>query len=225
MSNRVHFTLRIEGMTCEGCARHVIQALKGVPGVESAEVGDWRTGTAAVVANANVSEEALSEAVAKAGYRAIVEAKRPLEGERQVPRSQGADFDLMTIGGGSIAATMSGVGCPGSKGASRKHDPAKAACAPFLPDPRKVAMCAYHVMGAIVAAFLDGSPLENSQGHQQRRRLSCKQRPPCTPSTRQAIRTPGTAFGTSFQPGLKYLTMSETYPGAPSLDATETIAI
>jgi len=41
--------------------------------------------------------------VAKAGYRAIVDAKRPLEGERQVPRSEGADFDLMTIGGGSAA--------------------------------------------------------------------------------------------------------------------------
>jgi len=43
-------------MTCEGCARHVTQALKGVPGVESAEVGDWREGTAAVVADAKVSE-------------------------------------------------------------------------------------------------------------------------------------------------------------------------
>ncbi|MGH8520792.1 MAG: cation transporter, partial [Gammaproteobacteria bacterium] len=103
MSNRVHFTLCIEGMTCEGCARHVTQALKGVPGVESAEVGGWREGTAAVVADAKISEEALAGAVAKAGYRAIVDAKRPLEGERQVPRSEGADFDLMTIGGGSAA--------------------------------------------------------------------------------------------------------------------------
>jgi len=103
MSNRVHFTLRIEGMTCEGCARHVTQALKGVPGVESAEVGGWREGTAAVVADAKISEEALAGAVARAGYRAIVDAKRPLEGERQVPRSEGADFDLMTIGGGSAA--------------------------------------------------------------------------------------------------------------------------
>jgi len=103
MSNRVHFTLRIEGMTCEGCARHVTQALKGVAGVESAEVGDWRRGTAAVVADAKVSEDALAAAVARVGYRAIVEAKRPLEGERQVPRSEGADFDLITIGGGSAA--------------------------------------------------------------------------------------------------------------------------
>ena len=103
MSNRVHFTLRIEGMTCEGCARHVTQALKGVPGVESAEVGGWREGTAAVVADAKVSEEALAAAVAKTGYRAIVDAKRPLEGERQVPRIRGrrfrSDHDRRGLGG------------------------------------------------------------------------------------------------------------------------------
>lgn len=103
MNNRVHVTLRIEGMTCEGCARHVTQALKGVSGVETAEVGDWREGTAAVVADASVSEEALARAVASAGYRAIIEAKRPLAGAQQVPSYVGAEFDLMTIGGGSAA--------------------------------------------------------------------------------------------------------------------------
>jgi copper chaperone CopZ len=72
MSNRAHLTLRIEGMTCDGCARHVTQALKGVPGVETVEVGDWREGTAVAVADASVAEEALMGAVASAGYRAII---------------------------------------------------------------------------------------------------------------------------------------------------------
>jgi len=54
MSERAHFTLRIEGMTCAGCARHVTQALKSVSGVESVEIGDWQVGTAAVVASAAV---------------------------------------------------------------------------------------------------------------------------------------------------------------------------
>ncbi len=102
MEKDLHFTLRIEGMTCDGCARHVTQALNGVPGVKTAEVGDWRAGTAAVVAEGSVSDEALAAAVAKAGYRAITQAKRPLEGERRVPRTEG-DFDVMTIGGGSAA--------------------------------------------------------------------------------------------------------------------------
>ncbi|MGH8588968.1 MAG: heavy-metal-associated domain-containing protein [Gammaproteobacteria bacterium] len=43
MSSRVHLTLRIEGMTCVGRARHVTQALKGAPGVQSAEVGAGRS--------------------------------------------------------------------------------------------------------------------------------------------------------------------------------------
>ncbi|MBI3491107.1 MAG: mercury(II) reductase [Acidobacteria bacterium] len=103
MSGRAHFTLRIEGMTCAGCARHVTQALKSVSGVESVEVGDWQTGSAVVVADATVSDEALAAAVAAAGYRAVTQARQALEPERQVPAPEGADFDLMTIGGGSAA--------------------------------------------------------------------------------------------------------------------------
>ncbi len=56
MADRQQVKLRIEGMTCEGCARHVQKALSGVTGVESAEVGDWKDGTASVVAGADVSE-------------------------------------------------------------------------------------------------------------------------------------------------------------------------
>ncbi|MBI5410829.1 MAG: heavy-metal-associated domain-containing protein [Nitrospirae bacterium] len=41
MSERNHILLRVEGMTCEGCARHVAEALRSVPGVEQAQVGSW----------------------------------------------------------------------------------------------------------------------------------------------------------------------------------------
>jgi mercuric reductase len=68
-----------------------------------AEVGDWREGMAAVVAEAQVAEETLAGAVANAGYRAVIQAKRPLEGGQRAPRSESTDFDLMTIGGGSAA--------------------------------------------------------------------------------------------------------------------------
>ncbi len=40
MAERQHWNLRIEGMTCDGCARHVQKALSGVAGVEEAQVGD-----------------------------------------------------------------------------------------------------------------------------------------------------------------------------------------
>ncbi|MBI2818109.1 MAG: cation transporter [Acidobacteria bacterium] len=42
----MHYTLRIEGMTCDGCARHVTEALKSVSGVEEARVGHWKSAEA-----------------------------------------------------------------------------------------------------------------------------------------------------------------------------------
>ncbi len=103
MADRRHLTLRIEGMSCDGCARHVEKALSGVPGVESAEVGDWKEGMASVVAGATVSEQDLTSAVEKAGYKAVVESTTQLRPDARVPRARDADFDLMVIGGGSAA--------------------------------------------------------------------------------------------------------------------------
>ncbi len=103
MNDKNHITLRVEGMTCDGCARHVTEALKAVPGVEEAQVASWRSGQATVIAGGNVADEALTNAVRDAGYRAIVRERRALEGERRAPTAEGADFDLMIIGGGSAA--------------------------------------------------------------------------------------------------------------------------
>ncbi|MEK6617157.1 MAG: FAD-dependent oxidoreductase, partial [Nitrospirota bacterium] len=103
MSDRFHFALRVEGMTCEGCARHVTEALKAVPGVEAVQVGSWREGVARVVASADVTSDALLEAIRKAGYRAVLTQRGELEPPRMVPASEGRDYDLMTIGGGSAA--------------------------------------------------------------------------------------------------------------------------
>lgn len=103
MSTRVHVLLRVEGMTCEGCARHVTEALKAVRGVEQAQVGFWRAGQATVVASSDVRDDALVDAVQKAGYHGVMVERRPLEPSRAVPSSRGRDYDLMTIGGGSAA--------------------------------------------------------------------------------------------------------------------------
>jgi mercuric reductase len=103
MSERNQITLRVEGMTCDGCARHVTESLKNVPGVVEAQVPGWRSGQATVVAETNVTDEALTNAVSDAGYRAILRERRALEGERRALKAEGADFDLMIIGGGSAA--------------------------------------------------------------------------------------------------------------------------
>ncbi|MBP8153740.1 MAG: mercury(II) reductase [Nitrospira sp.] len=103
MSERNHIVLRVEGMTCDGCARHVSEALRSVFGVEQAQVGSWRTGQATVVASAEVRDHILVDAVQKAGYHGVIVERRPLEPTRLVPFSKGRDYDLMTIGGGSAA--------------------------------------------------------------------------------------------------------------------------
>ncbi|MGH7206764.1 MAG: FAD-dependent oxidoreductase, partial [Nitrospiraceae bacterium] len=103
MNNRIHVALRIEGMTCDGCARRVTEALKAVPGVEEAQVGSWRAGQATVVARSGVTDRDLIEAIQKAGYRGVIIERRGLEPTRAVPSSRSRDYDLMTIGGGSAA--------------------------------------------------------------------------------------------------------------------------
>lgn len=111
MTERTHITLRIEGMTCDGCARHVTETLKSVAGVVEARVPGWRSGQATVIAEPAVTDEALMSAVREAGYRALVRERRPLEGERRAPKLEGADYDLMIIGGGSagFAAAIKGA--------------------------------------------------------------------------------------------------------------------
>jgi len=81
----------------------VTEALKNVAGVIEAQVPGWRSGQATVIAETAVPDEALMSAVREAGYRALVRERRPLEGERRAPKPEGADYDLMIIGGGSAA--------------------------------------------------------------------------------------------------------------------------
>ena len=60
-------TLRVSGMTCNGCVKHVTTALREVPGVTAVEV-DLANGRAKVVHEAPVST--LIAAVTEAGYEA-----------------------------------------------------------------------------------------------------------------------------------------------------------
>ncbi|MBX3332114.1 MAG: mercury(II) reductase [Nitrospira sp.] len=103
MSERIRVVLRVEGMTCDGCARHVTEALKSIPGVEHARVGSWRVGEATVVASSDVRVDVLAAVVRKVGYHAVLLERKPVEPERLVPRAEHVDYDLMTIGGGSAA--------------------------------------------------------------------------------------------------------------------------
>jgi len=61
--------LSIEGMTCNHCAGRVASALSRVPGVTSAKVD--LAGRSAVVEGTDLADQALTEAVADAGYEVV----------------------------------------------------------------------------------------------------------------------------------------------------------
>jgi copper chaperone CopZ len=63
-------TLRITGMSCNNCVRHVDEALRAVPGVTSVEVS-LPEGRAKVEHAAETAAPALIAAVESAGYEAV----------------------------------------------------------------------------------------------------------------------------------------------------------
>jgi copper chaperone CopZ len=64
-------TLRISGMTCNGCVKHVDEALRRVPGVQAVQV-DLAGGTAKVSHDPEQSPVAsLATAVEGAGYQVV----------------------------------------------------------------------------------------------------------------------------------------------------------
>jgi copper chaperone CopZ len=67
-------TLRISGMTCNGCVKHVTTALRDLPGVTAVDV-DLASGCAKVVHDPEASPVAsLVAAVDAAGYEAAPNA-------------------------------------------------------------------------------------------------------------------------------------------------------
>jgi copper ion binding protein len=63
-------TLKIEGMSCDHCVKHVTQALKSVAGVKSAKVS-LKDNSAQVEHGDLVTQESLKAAVTEAGYEAL----------------------------------------------------------------------------------------------------------------------------------------------------------
>jgi copper chaperone CopZ len=61
--------LKIGGMSCEHCVKHVTEALEGVRGVKSAKVS-LKNGDALVKHDDGASLEAMKAALVEAGYEA-----------------------------------------------------------------------------------------------------------------------------------------------------------
>jgi len=68
MSRAQEIVIEVEGMTCENCERHVVEALRAVPGVSNARASRSE-GHALVTADTAVATpEKLRAAVEEAGY-------------------------------------------------------------------------------------------------------------------------------------------------------------
>jgi copper chaperone CopZ len=60
-------TIRVTGMTCQNCVRHVNQALAVLPGVRSTEV-DLQSGAASIETDREIPREELVAVLTEAGY-------------------------------------------------------------------------------------------------------------------------------------------------------------
>jgi mercuric reductase len=98
--------LDVRGMTCDSCALHVTNTLKSVSGVGNAAIPGWESGKATVFASPELNLDALTAAVAKAGYSASVRETNSLSVEPEIKFTlqEVQDFDLMIIGGGSAGS-------------------------------------------------------------------------------------------------------------------------
>ncbi len=64
-------TLKIQGMTCNHCVMRVQKALKGVAGVQDAQVDLNKAEAAVTFDEAKVKADVLSAAVVDAGYKVV----------------------------------------------------------------------------------------------------------------------------------------------------------
>ena len=100
----------VEGMTCDHCARSVEKALRGLPGVVSAQVA-YEAGAGEAEVEPGTAFEAMQKAVRQAGYDLRPKGESSLQGNQRNPGAGGnasSPRHLVIIGAGSgaVAAAL-----------------------------------------------------------------------------------------------------------------------
>ena len=93
--------LRVEGMTCDSCARHVEDALAKVPGVQGVKVS-YPEGTARITAPSSLDPRALIAAVRASGYAAALGTF----GMKEVASAGSLRVAIIGTGGAAMAAAI-----------------------------------------------------------------------------------------------------------------------
>jgi mercuric reductase len=94
-----HAELKIEGMTCADCARHVRQGLQQA-GAREVKI-DWRAGAGTIAAGGPGQDE-MNEALAGTRYR-IEQVREPATGDGSPAGAGEHDYDLVVLGSGGGA--------------------------------------------------------------------------------------------------------------------------
>lgn len=104
MTGNATIELTLTGMTCDGCAAHVRQALEGVPGVREARVS-YPESTAWIMLERKVPVQKLAEAVAARGYGARSRDRNTtFDADRQ-----GLRIAVIGSGGAAMAGALKAV--------------------------------------------------------------------------------------------------------------------
>ncbi|MFQ6057635.1 MAG: FAD-dependent oxidoreductase [Anaerolineae bacterium] len=119
--------LEVLGMTCDSCALHVMKALRGIDGVIEAHVPGWASGQATLTAEPGVSDEAVTEAVKDAGYRARVLTRREITASAQ-PAGWGRKPDYDPSTGSGYHLVVIGTGGAGMAAAIRAAELGRRVC-------------------------------------------------------------------------------------------------
>ena len=97
--------IKITGMTCDACARHLRQTLESVPGVQSAQVS-YPDARAEVAHTNTVHSDALIAAIESAGYGAAVSGKSESSRTNQAADGNGLHIVVIGSGGGAMAGAL-----------------------------------------------------------------------------------------------------------------------
>jgi len=91
------YTFTVEGMTCDGCAQGLTEALQTLEGVESVSV-DYNTKTAKVIASSEVTIQTIKTAVKDRNFEALFEDETML---KPLTEEEKKGLDIVVVKGGS----------------------------------------------------------------------------------------------------------------------------
>ena len=185
--------LRVEGMTCDSCARHVEEALAKVPGVQGVKVS-YPEGTARVTAPSSLDPRALIAAVKASGYTAALKKSAESsgagagvidraigwlrkDGKEEAARGDSLRVAIIGTGGAAMAAAIRAAG-DGASVTVVERGTLGGTCVNVGCVPSKIMIRAAHIAHLRACSPFDGG-VSAASPQIDRARLLAQQQPRC----------------------------------------------